>query len=175
MHMFTSKHSMALFISVALVFAIGVMPATAQQKIKVAGKMTMTQTKRDTTAIGDMENHFLSLNEYEGTNVSTGENEFLDGAKVVNASFADLVKGNGPHQGYVELSQKGEAVVAKWEGRVTTVSGKDGLIITFEGTISWINGTDQFENIQGNGTYKGQFTSKTTYTCDWEGEYSIGK
>ena len=175
MRLLTSKRAMTLFVSVALVFAIAVMPATAQEKTKIAGKFTSTQTKLDTIAIGDTEGHVFSLSEYEGTNVSTGEHKFMDGAQIANVSFSDLIKGNGPHQGYVKFSQKADATFAKWEGKVTTVSGKDAPIITFEGTFSWTKGTGQFENIQGGGTYKGQFTSKTAYTCDWEGEYFIKK
>lgn len=170
-----SKRSMTLFIGVALVFAVGVMPSSAQQTTKVAGKLTMVQARQDTIDIGDTEGHVFSIGEFEGTNASTGEHKFMDGAQVITKGFSDLIRGNGPHQGYIEFSQKGDRTFAKWEGKITTVSGKDAPIITFEGTFSWIKGTGQFENIQGNGTYKGQFTSKTTYTVDWEGEYSIKK
>jgi hypothetical protein len=34
-------------------------------------------------------------------------------------------------------------------------------------------GAGQYENITGNGTYNGQFTSKSEYTVEWEGEYSL--
>jgi len=166
---------MTLFVSVVLVFAVGAMPAVAQEGTKVAGKMTTSQTILDTMAIGDVEGHLLSLLEYEGTNVSTGTHKFMDGAQVVNMGFSDLLKGSGPHQGYVKFFQNADVVFAKWEGRVTTVSGKEGPVITFEGTFSWIKGAGQFEGIGGSGTYRGQFISKTTYTCDWESEYFIKK
>ncbi len=176
MSMLTPKHSMTLLISVVLVFAIGISSLMAQQNIKVAGKFTSSQTRMDSSAIGDAEGHVFSLTEYKGTNVSTGEYKFMDGAQIFNVSFADLLKGNGPQQGYIEFSQKDDRTYAKWEGRVTTtLSAEDTPIIAFEGTFSWIKGTGQFENIQGNGTYSGQFTSKTTYTCDWAGEYTIKK
>jgi hypothetical protein len=100
----------------------------------------------------------------------------MDGAQVFNVSFADLVKGTGPHQGYIEFSQQNDKTYAKWEGKVTTtLSAGNTPIITFEGTFSWIKGTGRFENIQGNGTYSGQFTSKTTYSSEWTGEYTIKK
>jgi hypothetical protein len=176
MSMLTPKHSMTLLISVALIFAIGISSSTAQQKIKVAGKFTSTQTRMDSSAIGDAEGHVFSLTEYKGTNVSTGEHKFMDGAQVFNVSFTDLVKGNGPQQGYIEFSQQDDRTYAKWEGNVTTtLSAEDTPIITFEGTFSWIKGTGQFENIQGKGTYSGQFTSKTTYSTEWTGEYIIKK
>ncbi len=175
MYLLTFKRSMTLFICVVVVFAIGVLPSVAQAQTKVSGKMTMTLIQRDTVAIGDMEGHVFYLTTYEGTNVSTGANKFMDDTEHANVSFADLIKGNGPHQGYGEFSQESDKAFMKWQGRITTVSGKDGPIMAFEGTISWISGTGQFENIQGNGTYKGQFISKTTYTVDWEGEYTLKK
>jgi len=170
------KTAMGLFTSLALIFALGVTTSTAQQKTKVSGKMTVAYTKQERIDVGDVEGHLISLSESEGINVSTGKPEFMNGAQVVNLSFADLVKGNGPQQGYVKNTKKGDTAIAKWEGKITTTLSAEGTpITTFEGTFSWIKGTGQFENIQGNGTYKGGFISKTIYTVDWEGEYSIKK
>ncbi len=168
----TSKRSTALFISLALIFVLGVIPSIAQQKTKIAGKMTVAYTRQETIDIGDIEGHIISLGESEGTNVSTGKHKFMDGAQVVNMSFGDLVKGNGPHQGYLKLTKKGNAVFCKWEGKVTT---KGTSMPTFEGTFSYIKGTGKFENIEGDGTYKGKYISKTIYTVEWKGQYSIKK
>ena len=176
MQILTFNRAMVLSISLVLIFALGVTTSVAQQKIKVAGKMTLAYTKQETIDVDDAEGHFISLAESEGKNVSTGKQEFMDGAQVVNLSFGDLVKGNGPHQGYVKFAKKDDTVIAKWEGKVTTTLSAEGTpITTFEGTFSWIKGTGQFVNIQGNGTYKGGFISKTLYTSDWEGEYSVKK
>lgn len=170
------KRAMGLFISLALIFSLSVTTSEAQQKTKAAGKMTVAYTNQETIEVGDAEGHIISLGESEGINVSTGMPEFMNGAQVVNLSFGDLVKGNGPHQGYVKFAKKGDTVIAKWEGKVTTTLSAEGTpITTFAGTFSWIKGTGQFGNIQGSGTYKGEFISKTIYTSDWEGEYSIKK
>ena len=175
MQKFISKRSMTLLVSVALVFAVGVTPSIAQQRTKISGEMTLTVTKHDTIIIGDTEGHVFSLSAYKGSNKSTGEVKFMDGAQIENSGFSDIVKGNGPHQGYVKLFQNGDAVFAKWQGEVATEIAKDGPVTTFKGNFFYIAGTGQFKGIQGRGTYKGRFTTKTEYIAEWEGEYSNEK
>jgi hypothetical protein len=168
------KTLMILFISLILIFASGVMMSIAQEKTQIAGKFTATYLKQETIEVGDTEGHIVYLEQTEGTNESTGEHTIMDGARVVNVSFSDLVKGNGPHQGYIKFAQNDDTYFAKWEGTVTTTLSAEGTpIITFEGTYFYIKGTGQFENIQGSGTYKGKFISETTYIAEWEGEYFI--
>ncbi len=153
-----------------------VMPATAEKKHQVSGKMTMTYTEQQKIEVGDTEGHALSFGTSEGNNMCTSEDTFVDGAQVVNMTFSDLVRGNGPHEGYAKFVLGEDAVFAKWEGMVTTtVREEEEPLMAFEGTYVYVKGTGQFENIQGKGTYKGQFTSKTDYTADWDGEYSIAK
>jgi hypothetical protein len=51
---------------------------------------------------------------------------------------------------------------------------RDGTPITsFKGRMWWIKATGKFENMQGEGTYKGWFTSETSYVVEWEGEYYL--
>jgi hypothetical protein len=167
---------MALFISLALTFALSTTTSLAQQKTKVAGKMTLAYTKQETMNIEDTAGHNMSLGQSDGTNISVGTHKFMDSAQVVNISFGDLAQGNGPHQGYVKFAKQADTTFAKWQGKVTTTLSPEGSpITTFEGTFAWMKGIGQFANIQGSGTYKGKFVSQTTYTVEWEGEYSIKK
>ena len=148
----------------------------AEPMTKVAGKMTMEITEVDSLAIADTEGHHMFLQVYEGTNANTGDNEFLAGATIHNISFSDMVQGNGFHQGYCEFTKDGGTTFAKWKGKITTTLAADSTMITsFEGEFSFISGTGKFESIQGGGTYTGGFTSKTTLTADWEGEYTLGE
>lgn len=170
----TIKRSSALFISLTLIFALGPATSMAQQMAKVAGKIKAAYTKQDTIVVGDTEGHLLSFGMSEGTNASIADHEFMEGAKVTNYSFSDLVAGNGPHEGYVKFAKNGDTAFGKWQGKVTTTLSAEGTpVSTFEGTTTWIKGTGKFENIQGTGTYKGGFISKTEYAVEWAGEYSI--
>ncbi len=164
----------ALFVGLALILAFTPTMTTAQEMTKIAGEIKAVYTKQDTAAVGDTEGHNLILATSEGPNVSTAAHEFMEGARVINYSFNDLVGGNGPHEGYVEFTKNGDSAFGKWQGKVTTTLSAEGVPATsFEGTTTWIKGTGKFESIQGTGTYKGEFISKTEYAVAWEGKYSI--
>jgi hypothetical protein len=166
----------ALLVCVALVFAIGVLPSSAQERMKIAGKMTLNQPTRQAMEIGDTPGHEIALGQAQGINISTGEHKFMDSAQVVNMAFDDLTQGNGPEQGYVRLAQKADTVIIKWQGQIgTTLAADKTQKTTFQGAWYTTKGTGQFQNIQAKGSYKGEFVSKTEYTVDWEGEYLLLK
>lgn len=163
-----------ILLSGVLLLAVCTTTALAQEKMMVSGKMTMTFAKQDTVTVGGDGSHYLAIQRSVGTNASAGEHTFMDGAKAVNVSFADLTQGSGPHQGYATFSHDEGTVATQWKGQVTTAAEKDAPVISFEGTFTWKHGTGKFANISGTGTYKGHYTSPTTYEAEWMGEYSIG-
>lgn len=168
------RRLMMLFVGLCLVIAFGLRPLMAQEKVGIAGKIEATYTKQEPIEVGDTEGHTMVLATSEGININTGEHEFMDGAQAVNMSFNDLVQGNGPHQGYIKFIKDGDGTYAKWQGMVTTTMSPEGTpMISFEGTFSYTYGMGQYEHIQGSGTYKGHYTSETSYMVEWEAEYSI--
>jgi len=175
MQVSAGKRSTVLFVSIILTFFV-LMPLMAQDKTKVSGTMTLAATKQEMAEIGDTKDHTVSYSIFEGTNFSTGAHKFMDGAQVTNISFNDLVMGSGPHQTYVTVAQKDNAIIAKCEGKSKTTLSPDGtMIVTFEGTFTYVGGKGAFENIQGKGTYKGKYLAKNIYTTEWQGEYFIKK
>jgi hypothetical protein len=165
-----------LVLSTVLICGLGVSGAMEEGEVEVSGRMTMTQVKLETMTVDDTEGHTLLFSQSEGTNTSTGESGFLDGAKVTNMSFADLVKGNGPNQGYCVVGIETGVTYTKWNATTTTIMATEGPpMVGFQGEFTWIKGTGDFENIQGGGTFKGTWTSETTYEFEWEGAYSIAK
>lgn len=176
MQNFISRHVAAgLLISILiLIFAVG--SCIAQEGTEVAGQITATFTDQKNIEIGDVEGHVFTFATSEGTNASAGKNIFMDGAQVVNYSTGDLIKGNGPQNGYLKITKASDTVFVKWEHKTATTLDKNGMpVTTFIGTFTFIGGTGQFANIKGGGNFKGAFVSKTEYTVDWEGRYSIGK
>ena len=164
------------FVSLTMALALGASNLSAQQTTSVSGKITSAFTHQDSIVVGDVVGHIMSLATSEGKNVNTGEHTFMDGAKVVNMSHSDLTMGSGIHQGYIQFIKNGDTATSKWEGKVTTVLDSVSAPVTsFEGVFSYTKGTGQFENIKGNGTYSGEFTSKTGYTVDWQSDYFIEK
>jgi len=176
MQTYISKRSIVSSMCLALVLVFCTTPLMAQKMTKISGKMTLAATMQERADIGDTEGHIVSLSIFEGTNVNTGTNAFMDGAHVTNTAFVDYTKGNGSHQTYVKMSANDDAVFAKCEGRTTTVLSDDGTsVTTFEGTFTYVGGTGQFENIHGSGTYKGKYIATHIYVAMWDGEYYIKK
>ncbi len=166
-----------MFIIIAvLILCLGVTTSFAQQKMKVMGTITAAMIEEKMIEIGDVAGHQMTLSKQEGINVSKGPNPFMDGAIAFNMSTNDIIKGTGKHQSYIKLSKLDDMTYAKCEGKSMMTTASDGTpIITIEGTFSWIKGTGKFENIQGNGTYKGKYIARTIWMLDWQGEYSIKK
>ena len=172
----SAKKLIGLFISLVLIFALGVTTLIAQQKIKVTGKVTFALTIQDSINVGDTEGHMISLSELDGFNVSAGEEKFMDGSQFVSMGFDDLVMGNGTHQGYGNFSLNEDVIFWKYRGNtVTTISSEGKPVTTLEGSFTFTNGTGKYENIQGSGTYKGKPMSRTITIMEWEGEYFIKK
>ena len=150
--------------------------AGAQMGSPIAGTITATYTQADTVMVSQADMHMMSMGISKGSNKCTSENMFMDGAKATNFSFSDLTKGNGPHQGYVKFEKDGDSILAKWSGKVTTTTPAEGTPVTsFAGTFTYVSGTGQFQGIKGEGTFKGSFTGKDTYTTDWQGAYTVAK
>jgi hypothetical protein len=140
---------MVLFISLVLIFALGVTTSIAQQKFKIAGKSTAAYTVREVVEVGDTEGHALYLLKIEGFNESTGEHKFMDGAEVDWFGSADYIKGNGPHTVYTKMSLNDNVVYAKAEGKSTTILSPEGKpVTTFEGSLTFTKGTGKYKNIQ---------------------------
>lgn len=160
----------------SIVFALAVVffaaASHAQMMNSVAGSITASYTRQDSLVVAPM--HILALGSSSGTNTSTGTMSFMDGAAATNLSLEDLAMGSGPHQGYLTMAKDGSTVLVKWSGSVVTkmMEGKPPAT-TFEGEFTYAGGTGKFEGIMGEGTYKGAFTSPTTYTVEWEGSYHI--
>ena len=170
------RKTTTLFIGVVIVLVFCAVGLNAQQPTKISGKITAAATYQDSIIVGDLTGHKMSLMISEGENVNTGEREFMDGARTVNMSHSDLIQGNGVHQGYLKLTKSGDTTFAKWQGKIKTkVMPEGNPVISFEGTYVYIKGTGSFKNIKGEGTFKGEFTSKTEYTVEWQGSYFIEK
>ena len=143
-----------------------------ESKTKISGKQTYNFTDVKEFEIVDADGHLMSLRKAEGINKSSGQSAFMNDAKMINISFDDLVMGNGPHEGYTTMDKDGNIGVTKWHGKIETKVQDNIPVITFEGTFNFVSGAGAFNKIVGgSGTYKGHFTSETSYAVDWEGEF----
>lgn len=160
----------------ALILAFSAVTTRGQQSTNISGKISAVNIPAEPISIGDTEGHAVNLLKSEGTNKSTGEQAFMDGAHVFNISFSDVVKGSGRHLGYVIFANDSDTTIAKWEGEVNTISDTEGKSTTnVKGTFTYIYGAGKYKGISGSGTYVGHFTSKTEYAVEWQGSYTLDK
>jgi len=169
-----SKRGKVLSLSIFCVLAVIALAGSSQAQMmnSVAGKITATYTMQDSTVVGP--GHNLMMSTSSGTNASTGEAAFMDGAECTNRMIADMNMGSGSHQGYLTMKKDGNSVLIKWSGSVATkmMEGQPPMT-SFAGNFTYVSGTGKFEGIMGEGTYKGAFTSKTDYSVEWQGSYHI--
>lgn len=165
----------AAMISLPLATLVAAAWSPREAPSKIAGTFAVRYTEQHPLNVADAEGHVLVLGRVEGRNRSTGPTPYMDGAAVTNLEFADLSRGNGPHQGYILMSKDADSVISKWSGKVTTTLSADKTpITTFAGTWVTVKGTGRYQAATGSGSYKGHFTSQPEYTVDWEGELSSG-
>jgi hypothetical protein len=170
-----SRHTIlgfTLAVSLALAVALlGWSPGPAP--VKIGGTFSVKYAEQHPVPVPDAGGHTLVTGRARGVNRSTGPTLYMDGGDVTNFEFADLIRGNGPQQGYISMSLGADSMMSKWSGKVITVLSADKTpITTMEGTWTRVFGTGRYANVSGQGTYKGHFSSRTEYTVDWNGEIS---
>jgi hypothetical protein len=144
---------------------------TTSTALKISGRAELQYSKREAIDVPGREEHILALGEARGTNQNTSPGDFFVDATAVNVETADLTQGNGSHQGYYTMRNGDDAVIAKWQGTVTTVLGPDQQLQTsFNGTWQYTQGTGRYRLIQGSGVYEGEFLAQDRYLVRWQGE-----
>src|SRR3954471_9589256 len=97
---------------------------SSRDSTQVSGSAELTYSQQHALDVPDAPGHQLLAGETKGTNQNTGGGEFMSNVPVVNVETADLVQGNGTHQGYYTMGKAADTLVAKWEGKVkTTMAG----------------------------------------------------
>ncbi len=99
---------------------------------------------------GDTEGHLLLIWEWRGLQFSGGEVSIMTGW-----GTCDIVKGNGPCQGYyLSKSEDGSTTVSKTQF-ISTIS-PDGKTAGYDGKGEYIGGTGRFAGIKGSLSFKGK-------------------
>jgi hypothetical protein len=146
-------------------------PAPVEERAQVSGTYSMKVGQQHALPVAAQAGPVLLLTQAAGTNRSTGESEYMDGAQVISREIADLTQGNGPHQGYVTQVKGADTTVTRWQGKVVTTLGPDSRPATsFEGTWTKLSGTGKYQGISGSGRYRGRMLPPSDYTVEWSGE-----
>jgi hypothetical protein len=170
---FNPRPWMVLFLGFVFISGLCLADLAAQEKMKIGGKAEVEYTKREAMDIGDVEGHMMTLSQLAGTNKSTGENMFMDGADVTIYGFSDSIKGNGHAMGYSRTKLGDDCVFIEYKGEVKTTLVEGKPVTVFETTCKFIKGTGKYENIQGEYTATAKMVSETKMVIESQGYYFI--
>jgi hypothetical protein len=156
-----------------IVFAMGTLlveDVAAGERGKIMTREVLYATAVQTLKVPDVDGHAIYLIEAKGIGFSEKWGSYLVYLTCTN----DLIKGEGPVQGYSQFTYPdGSTITEKWEGknkgggRATTGSASG------EGTATYIKGTGKFEGIQGEATWKSYNMGPGQFYSDDEGEYTL--
>ena len=154
------------FMTVVLIFALGIMNSTAQEKKKVSDTTYWFTTKTEAIKVNEAKGHIIQISESKGVNVGRKE-------LAICRNVYDLVKGNGTLRGYSTLMGLDGKVTRnlKQEGKVITLLSAEGKpIMTGEGTWAVVPDNTWVSSVGGSGTWKLKMVSDGIFIMDWEGE-----
>ena len=135
---------------------------------EISGTFSGSVNWQTTVGMPDDPNHALSLAEISGPQRS--DDPLWANVTINYWGTTDLVGGNGTQSGYwVNEHAEGDKDWGTFQGRITT----SGDQVTMEGTWEYTGGTGRFEQIRGNGTYKGQLPSPGQVENTWQGQYEL--
>ncbi len=162
-----------LFFCLVLIFALCLVYSSAQEKMKIGAELTAKYLTKETQEIGDAAGHAVTLSTLEGISKSTGEQTFMDGAKLFLIGMTDATQGNGSAWGYSTMTLGDDEVFAKYKGKVTTTISEGNPITIFKVEGKFIKGAGKYANIQGGYKAKAKLISETEIAIKLEGWYVI--
>jgi hypothetical protein len=147
-------------------------PVTAGDPIQFSGNHSFKLDEHHALPVGDNPDHALGLFKSSGTNKSTGKTAFLDNATETEVVYYDVVKGNGPHHGFILYKASDGSMLNEFTGYGTSVivNGKPQAL----GVGSWhtVSGTGRYANGTGAGTYTSRLSVPDFEgSTDWDGTF----
>ena len=120
-------------------------------------RVTSYITKMEALPIVDVEGHVIGLYERRGVAV------FEDGetAAYHTRGTFDFIKGQGPFQGYSQLTYKdGSTTIVKYQGTMSLTP--DEKFPTYAGKGEYVKGTGRLEGIKGSASFSGKYVTPLT-------------
>jgi len=150
------KATLALVLTFVLLVSSG-MVATQASAEPFKFKLTSYITKVEAIPVGDVKGHSVVLYERRGLAI------FEDGecAAYLTCGTGDFTKGQGPFQGYTQLTYKdGSKTFSNYQGTLTIAPGEKMPSLTGKG--EFIKGTGRFEGIKGDFSYIGKYITPSS-------------
>ena len=159
------KAILGLVLTFVLLVATG-MVATQVSAEPFKFKLISYITKVEPLPVGDVEGHAVLLYQRRGVAVFEGG----ECAAYLTCGTGDFTKGQGPFQGYTQLTYKdGSKTFSKYQGTSTIAPGEKLPSLTGKG--EFIKGTGRFEGIKGDFSFSGKYV--TPYSKGTKGDMYV--
>jgi hypothetical protein len=154
------KNKMTITISsligIFLIAALILVPAAQAGKKTMKFKYTSQITKVEFTPVPDVKGHIVGL--YERRGVAIFENEV---AAFTTMGTLDFIKGQGPFQGYSQITFKdGSIFIYNYTGTLTLAPG--AKLRSYKGKGKFVKGAGRFEGIKGEVSFTGRYITPIT-------------
>jgi hypothetical protein len=156
---------MSYTIRAALAAAIAATSIPAAQAMPMGGSLTAQVDGQSAQPIGKGGQIRLTKT---ATGTNAGPGSPLDGATVRFSDVAVLKDGQGTLKGTITFVTPSGTTSSPYTGRVATdASGR----VTAEGAFTTTKATGDFAGLKGRGTFSVAFTSPTSFTGQWQGDF----
>ena len=152
------KNKMAILgcIGVFLIASLVLLLAKQAKAETMKFKYTSQITKVELTPVPDVKGHIVGL--YERRGVAIFEN---DVAAFTTMGTLDFIKGQGPFQGYSQITFKdGSTAIYNYTGTLTLPPG--AKLRSYKGKGKFKKGTGRFEGIKGEVSFTGRYITPFT-------------
>jgi hypothetical protein len=152
------KNAAVLSIVVAFTMTVNAMADAAETTEQTYVKSNYITASKSTLTLG--EGHEVTQ-EVVVSDIKYSNPEFTPETEWVYV-HTDSVNGRGKQTGYyIDTHEDGTQTYGNFEGTIETTVKPDGSWeSSWEGTYQYLGGTGKFENIKGNGKYRGQASSE---------------
>ena len=150
--------AVSLSIVVALAMAVNAIAEAAEKREQTYVKSNYITASKTTLTVG--EGHEVTQ-EVVISDLKYSDPEFTTKSEWVYV-HTDSVEGRGKQTGYyIDTHEDGTQTYGNFEGTIETTVKPDGSWeSTWEGTYQYLGGTGKYNNIKGDGQYKGQASSE---------------
>jgi hypothetical protein len=148
----------AAFLSIVIAFTMAVSARAAEKSEQSYVKSNYITASKTTLTVG--EGHEVTQ-EVVISDIKYANPEFKTKSEWVYV-HTDSVEGRGKQTGYyIDTHEDGTQTYGNFEGTIETTVKPDGSWeSTWEGTYQYLGGTGKYQNIKGEGRYKGQASSE---------------
>ena len=153
-----TRLSMLTVVFASVIAVVGLAGAAEKQKFAYTKNARQMFAETKITPVGGPAGRELAQMMYVDTKVTATGWDMME-ERCINQD--DQIEGSGKHKGVcVDIMKNGDTIFQVYEGtHKTTVKEGGAWEVNYQGTMRFDDGTGNYKNAKGKGTYKGRVTA----------------